>query len=236
MSPAGAGLSTLVGDVTPAVAYRDVPLLDPGVVGEIGAVGGRVLPELRPWSQSFIAVLAPAEPLLPAPWLMLPGPVLLMRPPPALGLSRAEPEEPQPSRELLPSGVPELPPGPDIVPLPVPTVTLVCAMAAPLRVMARTDAAVKRRRFIGSSMVGFREARPEAKAPRRCPANRGGRAHVPIYPLGGLHARPATTGPARGNCAKKKGRTEARPEFREEKPEGLAVRSGRSGLALQGRE
>jgi hypothetical protein len=35
----------------------------------------------------------------------------------------------------------------------------------------------------------------------------------------------------RGPCNKKKGRTEVRPKFREEKPEGLAMRTGRSGLA-----
>jgi hypothetical protein len=32
---------------------------------------------------------------------------------------------------------------------------------------------------------------------------------------------------------KKKGRTEVRPKFREEKPEGLAMGSGRSGVAPQ---
>jgi hypothetical protein len=63
--------------------------------------------------------------------------------------------------------------------------------------------------------------------------NRGLRWHVPSNPesapAGAPHAHTLTAAPAARRMrekAKKKGRTEARPKFREEKPEGLAVRSG----------
>ena len=202
-----------------------VPPLAPGDVVEF--CGAELLPDEL--SQSFIALFSLLIPLLP---LVVPLPL-------APGLFEAElPPGPQsfdmlreaPDVEPLVSA-----PVPDL-PLVVPVVPLVCAIAAVPRVSARIEAAVRRRRFIRCPPCEKR--RPAGpKSPEALTVNRRPWRHVPdqflkerpptpATPIAG--SRPSRLPGYRPGNAKKKGRTEARPKFREEKPEGLAVRSEES--------
>jgi len=118
-----------------------VPPGEPVVPGEV------VLPEEPAGSQSFNADFASAElPSLPS---VLEVPLLLVLEPRLLPLA-AEPFGAQSGLAIEPV-VPDFAP----VPGPVPAVPLllVCAMAAPPKVNARTETAVRRRRFIGSSVL-----------------------------------------------------------------------------------
>jgi hypothetical protein len=224
------------------------PPIEPLPLGEVVEpleCGAELLPEEPLGPQSFIAVVLllslPLVPLLFELGLLVLAlgavvlPVLL-----APGLLAAE---------LLPGGqslLDRLPDVPDIEPLvpvlapdlsvvapvdPVAPVVpvVVWAIAAVPRVSAMIDAAVRRRRFIRSPPLKC-GAPPGERPPGRSTANRGLRRHVPIYPESGpAHGAPRPpAGPAqcKGDKAKKKGRIEMRPKFREEKPEGLAVRSG----------
>jgi hypothetical protein len=117
-----------------------VPLLEPGELGET------VLPEELGGSQSFIADLASAALLLlPSALDALP---LFVLPVPRLLLLDAEPLGPQSGFAIAPV-VPDVEPAPDFELLPVslpaaPGEVVVCAMAAPPKVSARTEAAVRR--------------------------------------------------------------------------------------------
>lgn len=215
-----------------------VPPLAPGDVVEL--CGAELLPD--DVSQSFIALfsllllipllLPLVEPLLPAPGLfaaelLLPGGQSLLDRPrdvPEVAPALLPVVVPLP---LVPALVPDLPPV-------VPVVLLVCAIAAVPRVSAMIETAVRRRRFI--RCPPFEKRRLAGGTPwRQVTVNRGLRRHVPINPESGpAGARHAwrwrgIVGGCLGVRAKKKGRTEARPKFREEKPEGLAVRSGGTG-------
>jgi len=122
-----------------------VPLCEPAAPGEV------VLPEELEGSQSFSADFASAElPSLPS---VLEVPLLLVLEPTALLLA-AEPFGPQSGLAIEPV-VPDIEPVPDFAPVPAPgaPLLLVCAMAAPPKVNARTETAVRRRRFIGSSVL-----------------------------------------------------------------------------------
>ena len=123
------------------------PLLVPG------EPGGVVLPELLGGPQSFIADFASAELLLLPSVLDVPLlPALESR----LSLLAAEPFGPQSGFAIVPVAPDvELVPDFEPVPAPVPAVPLLlfCAIAAPPSVNARTETAVRRRRFIGSSVL-----------------------------------------------------------------------------------
>jgi hypothetical protein len=120
---------------------------------ELGAFGEMLLPAEPLESQSPVAERALVEPL--ALGLPLGVPVL---PVVELESPAAEPFGPQSVRDAppaVPDSEPEPPLMPDFAPLPLPVVPLVCAMAAPPRVNATTDAAVRRRRFIGYLRVDW---------------------------------------------------------------------------------
>jgi hypothetical protein len=124
-----------------------VPPGEPVVPGEV------VLPEEPAGSQSFNADFASAElPSLPS---VLEVPLLLVLEPRLLLLA-AEPFGAQSGLAIEPV-VPDIEPVPDFGPVPAPApgvpLLLVCAMAAPPKVNARTETAVRRRRFIGSSVL-----------------------------------------------------------------------------------
>lgn len=199
-------------------SYFLIPLV-PLLVGEL-------LPDVAPLvPQSFIAVCDP--PVAP---VLVPG---LVDEPLALGLPEVEPVL-LPLELVEPDGIfvaVELP-GPQsvrllfiapLVPLLVlglvlvaPPLLLVCASAAVPSESARIDAAVRTRRFIGDPPVQAR------RLLGRCLKNHRLRHHVPVSP----QSRAMLDSAPPAQVRKKKGRIEMRPKFREEKPEGLAMRSG----------
>jgi hypothetical protein len=120
-----------------------VPPGEPVVPGEV------VLPEEPAGSQSFNADFASAElPSLPS---VLEVPLLLVLEPRLLLLA-AEPFGAQSGLAIEPV-VPDIEPGPDFGLVPAVPLLLVWAMAAPPKVNVRTETAVRRRRFIGSSVL-----------------------------------------------------------------------------------
>ena len=208
--------------------------------------GAELLPDELSGPQSFSAVV----PLLLAPLPVVELGLVVL----ALGLV-VLPELLEPgllAAALLPGGqslVDMLPEVPDIVPpvavllsdLPLvapvepvaPVVPVVCAIAAVARVSAVIDAAVRRRRFIPCPPFLKMAPAGAGAARERLTANRGLRRPVPIYPesgpAGGRHALGLAGPDSPTRCKaeqRKRAAHEVRPKFREEKPEGLAVRSG----------
>src|SRR5581483_853749 len=97
-------------------------------------------------------------------------------------------------------------------------VLLFCAIAAVPSESARIDAAARTRRFIRSSSLYKRDVPWDAASRKTHGCGR----------RSGLAAKSRNAGrrATRARCEKKKGRIEMRPKFREEKPEGLAMRTG----------
>ncbi len=195
---------------------------------------GELLPDVASGPQSVIAVCELLVPLVLAPGLV--------DEPLALGLLEVEAEpavEPVvlPLELVEPDGlfIAEELPGPQsvrllfIAPLVpvlllapglalVEPVLLVCAIATVPSESARIDAAVRTRRFIRSSSLYKRDVPWDAASRKTHGCGR----------RSGLAAKSRNAGrrATRARCEKKKGRIEMRPKFREEKPEGLAMRTG----------
>jgi hypothetical protein len=213
------------------------PLIEPpplGAVVEPLECGAVLLPDEPLGPQSFIAVVLllslAVVPLLELglvvlPELLEPGLLAAALLPGGQSLLDKPPEGPD-IEPLVPAPVPDLP-----VVAPVdPVVLLVCAIAAVPRVNAMIEVAVRRRRFIRSPPLKI--GAPPGGSPRDARPLTAGcsatfRSILKVDRSRACHDRsPVRLQRSFQRPEKKKGRIEMRPKFREEKPEGLAARSG----------
>jgi len=171
-----------------------------------------------PGPQSVIAERVPVEPVLPTAPFVSDEPLAVELPDPAVVPLGPDFDAmlPGPQSVLLLPKVLEL--GGFGLALLAPV--LVCASAAVPSVKAAIEAAVRSSRCIlVSSCWKYCKNAP-------CPLGRSWETAPPeaLFPLNAAVAQARQS--SRPRRRKKKGRTEVRPKFREEKPEGLAMGSG----------
>lgn len=187
----------------------ELPVPDPLSPGE-ALLPEEELPGPQPIAVCELLVPVDAVPLEPLGLALLP--VVLSQ----LGLVVGLAEVPDPLVELL---LPLFRLG--LVPVLPPGALLVCAMAAVPNAKTKIEAVVRRRRFM-RVLLEKKTASPSDALPQT--ASRDRRSDL-SGKWSGFSGSPIGA-PVERRAKKQKGRTKVRPKFREEKPEGLAIRSG----------